>query len=221
MRHHISAGFFVLLTHLANCQHTFANDRYFMVVLASEARPRLPKLCHTFATFIKLSETDNSESHKMEIKTISWLPASLDIRPLRLRPELGTNLDLKASLEFAKRQNAMVVGWGPLPIKKELYDRAVKQIDWLNAGRMSFVVLDRRFRGQGASNCMHAVSDIDVDQGFLNTGLAYGVPASQKVFNHLRRWAVPSQEDFGPLLNLLDLPRNFERMDQAAIPATR
>ena len=39
-----------------------------------------------------------------------------------------------------------------------------------------------------ALNCIHAISDIDRDEGPLRTGLAYGAEAARKVALHFRRW---------------------------------
>ena len=149
---------------------------------------------------------------QIEAHTISWLPATLVIEPVRLNPEVGKNLDLAASLAFAKSLDAQVSSWGPFAIKKELYDRALKQIDLLNSGKIAYIALDRRFRGQGASNCIHAVCDVDADKGFLDTGTAYGNEASQEAVSHLERWMVPTKEDLAYLNERLAIPKEVEHM---------
>ena len=45
-----------------------------------------------------------------------------------------------------------------------------------------------------ASNCIHAVCDIDAQEGLLNTGVKYGERASCLVVDHFRRWMInPNQ----------------------------
>ena len=184
-----------------------AEDRFFMMVFASQGEPNLPRFAHTFATFIKVAGAGPLDKRKIEEHTISWLPASLLIEPLRRLPEPGKNLDLKASIAYAHSLNTTVAGWGPFPIKSEHYERACKQIDFLQSGKMSYIVMDRRFRGQGASNCIHAVTDVERDKGFLDTGTAHGIMAGQLVLSHFEPWVIPTREDLTWLTDRLGLPK--------------
>jgi hypothetical protein len=57
-----------------------------------------------------------------------------------------------------------------------------------------YKTVDLRFRHRGAVNCIHAVSDIDTDYGFLNVGLARGDAASYQVAQHLKRWIIKPEQ---------------------------
>jgi hypothetical protein len=129
----------------------------------------------------------------MESHTISWLPASLNIVLLRRDPEQGKNFDLPSTLKIAKSQGADVSAWGPFQIRKELYDRALAQIKRLETGKVGFKALDRAFRPDAATNCFHAISDI-VDGPLLNTGTAFGAPASEMVVQHLSPFFVEPRQ---------------------------
>ena len=168
--------------------------RYFMCVFAHETRPRGPRTSHTFATFVKL------EGAKVDAQTISWLPKTGDIRVLRRFAEPGVNLDLKDSLDFAASIEAQVFEWGPFEIKPELYDRALKQIDRLNSGRIQYKAVDSGLRGEMASNCFHAVADIDTSRGFRSFGLTYGVDATAQVVDHLTPWVIDPGKTY-PFVN--------------------
>ncbi len=190
---------------------------YFMVIFAQDSDSHDPVLSHTFATFIKTTGNGpDKDKYQVEKQTISWLPASLDIRLLRLFPERGTNLGLDETLRWARSRNSRISMWGPYPIQKELYQRALRQVKRLNEGAISFKALDRRFRPDVASNCFHAVSDIDSDNGLLNTGTAHGADASYMVLLHLKRWIIRPEEvhDWvGERLGLTDpgiIRRGFE-----------
>ena len=190
-----------------------ADDRYYMIVLASQGEPNLPKLAHTFAVFVKVSgEGMDPKKFKVETKTISWLPKSLDIEPLRLRPEPGRNLSLQESLKFAESTKSRVAMWGPFLVKKKVHDLALKRIEVLEGGKVEYVVLDRRFRSETATNCIHAVSDLDLEQPLLATGTAHGEEASRLVLQHLERWIVPSTEDHHWLADRLDLKKETIRV---------
>src|ERR1700677_163802 len=81
----------------------FAQERYFVTVLAYQSDLNRPKLAHTFAVFTRATgDVKDPQKAKLENRTISWLPADLKVKVLRLRPEEGANLDLPKTLALAK-----------------------------------------------------------------------------------------------------------------------
>jgi hypothetical protein len=171
------------------------DERYFLVMFGAQAEPNLPRFAHSFATFVKASGNGQfPKDYKIETKTISWLPAKLTVQPLLRTPVPGKNLDLAATLAWAKAE-ARVTAWGPFEVKKELYDQAVKQIERLESGKLAYIALDGRSRGAGAVNCIHALSDLDAKQAALNTGTAHGNAASLLVLGHFAKWLVNPEMD--------------------------
>jgi hypothetical protein len=196
-------------------------DKYFMIVFASQAEPAVPRNAHTFATFVRCAEgaTEiNGEISNAEILTVSWLPASMDIVPIRRTPEAGKNFDLAATLKWAKDMNARIVAWGPYEVKKELFDLTRQQIERLERGGMGYKALDLRFRGAGASNCIHAVSDIDTEKGLLTTGTAFGESASYMVLRHLQRWIIDPQKTYPEIAERLKLTDGDVRFQELKEP---
>jgi hypothetical protein len=156
---------------------------YYMAVFAYDTEPRAAQSAHTFATFVK------SNGRSIEAHTISWLPRTNAVRLLR-RPEPGVNLDLRETFKRANATQAQVHEWGPYQIKPELFTRALKQIDRLASGGVLYKALDNRGRPETVSNCIHAVSDVAMDNGLLETGTNFGVDASAMVVEHLTPWIV-------------------------------
>jgi hypothetical protein len=168
-----------------------AGERFYVIVFAYQGEPPLPRNTHTFATFVRATgEGARPENHRVEAHTISWAPASGAVRAARLLPERGANLDLAATLRQAHRLGSRVSRWGPFQVQRELYERALGQIARLESGAVAYKVLDSLGRPCSASNCIHAVSDMDADRGLLVTGLASGAQASLLVVQHFRRWMV-------------------------------
>jgi hypothetical protein len=168
---------------------------YYMTVFSAQADSRDPRRTHSFATFVKAIGTgDSAKDNPIEIHTISWMPQSLDIVILRRRPEPGINLDLESSLQWAASRNCRVSMWGPYQIDKDLYDRALKQEARLNSGLVLYKAVDRRFRPGAASNCIHAVADLDMDNGLLHSGQGRGDAASRQVAQHLNRWIISPEQ---------------------------
>jgi hypothetical protein len=169
-----------------------AGELYFVIVFATQGDfLPLPRYAHTFATFVKATgEGPWPDRYAVEAHTISWCPASGDVRVARLGPERGVNLDLSATLRWARSLGAGASRWGPFQVRKELYDRARAQIARLESGAVWYKTIDGGPAPHQVSNCIHAVSDIDADGGPLDTGLAFGDEASYLVARHLARWMI-------------------------------
>jgi ABC-type phosphate/phosphonate transport system substrate-binding protein len=189
---------------------------YYLSVFAFDSVPRRVQYSHTFATFIK------SSGGSVEAHTISWLPRSQHIEVARTQSEPGMNLDLDQTLRFARGVSARVYEWGPYRIRPELYERSLRQIERLNSGRIGYKVLDA-WRPDTASNCIHAVSDIDADDGYLTVDGDYGVAASARVVAHLSRWMIqpgrahPSiQETLGLSGKPITRVANYRKDDDSA-----
>ena len=195
---------FVLLTFGVCSPVLRAADSYYMMVFTYLGNPNVPRLAHTFATFVKVPDgKDGKPDHtRLEAHTISWMPASLNVVVLRLRPEEGTNLDLKQSLQLAVTRGAGIHAWGPYEIKKDLFDRAVVQVSRLKRGEVAYKAAVGPLRPDIATNCIHAISDI-VAGPFLNTGTAFDLVATEMVITHLSPWivdrATPNRSLLAPL----------------------
>jgi hypothetical protein len=184
---------------------------YYMIIFGQQDRVNRVESSHTFASFVKVTgEGTDKSKHVIETHTISWMPRSMQVK-LRFEPEDGVNLDLKESLQAAKMAKTEVSMWGPFRIKKELYENAVRQEERLRKGTVAYKVIDVRFRPEKATNCIHAVSDIDTENGLLATVTARGNEASVIVLRHLSRWIIEPEEKNEWLSKRLELGEDLIR----------
>lgn len=130
-----------------------AGERYYMIVFAYQSVPNRGKDSHTFATFVKATSPTDLEYH-----TISWMPATLVVRPFTLDPEPGRLLTLTESLELAYKNGHLVSMFGPYEIEPILFARSVRQSERLRNGEVLYKPLEPRFDNHQVSNCIHAVS---------------------------------------------------------------
>ena len=163
-----------------------------MVIFGYQDRWLRPGCAHTFAMFAKV---DMSEGQMIvrESVDISWLPKGL--RPSQqiwdwVVPVTGQNHKLHESFHLANAPGLAVKTFGPVEVSPELYEAAKRKAEWLESGRVKYVILDNLYRGRaasfepgGASNCIHAVSDLAITKP-LNTHVTYGHWASELVFTH-------------------------------------
>jgi hypothetical protein len=170
-----------------------ADDTYFVIVFGSQRPLNPPKYTHSFATFVRVScpKGGTPQQQRVQWWTVSWLPRSLDVEVLRLRPECGVNLDLHSTLRWALADRQRVSMWGPYQIRKELFDRAMRQIVLLRSGAVSYKALDAGFPADRVSNCIHALSDLIVEERrFRMTTTGWGESASYFVTLSYQPWLV-------------------------------
>jgi len=150
----------------------------FTLTVGSYQKGSSPIHAHTWLVMVRT--TDDSQQERL---CVSWMTASDRVRLLH-GPDSGENWSEARTLEWAEKIGAKVTTWGPYPATVGLWNRACVQTYALASGRVGYVALDGRYR-PGATNCIHAVSDITGWR--LNTGLAYGERASLMVLDHLLR----------------------------------
>ncbi len=161
---------------------------YYMAVFGFQDLVNIPMNSHTFAAFI---ETEGGEP--VSVHSISWMPKTLAVKFLG-PAETGVNLSLVESIELGVNNGRRVTQWGPYRIEKELFDRAVKQSKRLLSDEVKYKCLDNGHRPHRATNCIHAVCDIDTDSGLLRTRIKRGHRASRAVLRHFGKWILDSEQ---------------------------
>jgi hypothetical protein len=140
------------------------NERYYLLLFGSQTTPKLARYTHSWGTVVRATCVPGQSEPELEIHTISWMPATLDIYPLRFRVEPGTNLTLKCSLDNALRNNERISMWGPFEIWQGLYRRFVTQESFLESGQIGYQCIDsvgEAARNGSGSDCVHAMTDMD------------------------------------------------------------
>jgi len=212
----------------ASVSSVYAEDHYYMVVFGCQNASNKPKYSHTWATFARISQPNSASSAQVqgttapEVFTISWLPATMNVVPLRLAPEVGRNYTLEETISWARSVASPVVAFGPVEISKSIFVRARQQYNLLNQGGVSYRALDSGRRETNAINCMHAVSDVAPGPRLV-TGTSRGYPGTDLVVNHLRPYFVGALHDPESVAHLMGVDRfgiSFRRIEQP-IPVQR
>jgi hypothetical protein len=171
-------------------KHSLAGERFYVIVFGSESTPRIPRLTHSWAAFIRVAEQGNGRQTIIDCHTISWMPATLQIHPWRFSVEEGTNLGLHESLQWALATNQAIAQFGPCECRPELYYRSIVQKEFLQS-QMGYQAIDtvgeagRTGRG---CNCIHAITDMDpVYTRARYRLIRFGIAASRFVANELAR----------------------------------
>ena len=115
-----------------------AGDAYFVAVFGAQ-RPvvKAPRYSHSFAVFAHLAPDG-----RLEWFTISWLPCTGRVHPLRLRPEPGRNFTLQETLGLCQQNRMEVACWGPYQAHPDLWQRALWQKERLKGGQVLYKAYD-------------------------------------------------------------------------------
>ena len=85
----------------------------------------------------------------------------MKVRPYRLRAEPGRNLTLEETLHWTAQNHMQVSLWGPYAIDEYFYGRVFNEYARFERGEYRYRAIDPPRRGDIASDCIHAVTDID------------------------------------------------------------
>lgn len=136
-------------------------ERYYSMIFGSQSSPKLLRYTHTWATFLRVvGEGDDPRGYQVYQHTISWLPASLDVRTWALAPEKGVNLDLYATLGAVLKNGENVTMWGPFEMRPEVYERSLRVKAILDSGAAEYRAISTA-RNLLVSDCIHAVAAVD------------------------------------------------------------
>jgi len=140
------------------------NERYYVLIFGSQSEPKRAKYTHTWATAVKVVDQGAGAAPIVEAHTISWMPATLDIHPLRFRVEPGTNLDLCTTISEMLKNDERISLWGPFQMRTGLYRKFLIQKEFMDSGRIGYQCIDtvgEAARKGNGSDCIHAITDCD------------------------------------------------------------
>lgn len=170
-----------------------ARDRYFLYVFGSQSVPtRKPRETHTWATAVRLTSDDALPGMvRIDEATISWMPATLNIRPFALLPEWGRNLDFDESLAFAFGSGQRVSAWGPYEIPATTYARFLRRHAELEEAEVTGAIKYKMLQvalGPGGHDCVRAASAIDELYTAVNfSDMRFGDAGSYGIVRNLLR----------------------------------
>jgi len=192
---------------------TVPGERYFVLVFGSQETPKRPKFTHTWATVVKVTQCSDTYAPAVTEETISWLPASLDIRPLSFQVEPGTNVGLHSTIEEMLRHKERVSVWGPYEIRPGLAYRFHVQKTFMESGSVGYQCIDNvgeAARTGAGCNCIHSITDMDPQFDRNQYPLTYfGDSASLNIVRqlHTRPIIISPETDHSWLLSLLWLEK--------------
>jgi hypothetical protein len=210
LRHLRSPALFALILVGFSAATVRAEDHYFLLIFGSQSSPKVLRRTHTWATFVKaVGEGPDFSNYALEVNTISWLPASLNVKVWNPRPEKGVNLDLVQTLNFVYSEGESVTMWGPFVIGQQVYERSLAVRQVAESGDAQYRAISNR-QDMLISDCIHAVAAVDPILGRNHYPLIrIGKPASRYIARQIMTRSLFDQYQYENswLVSRLDLCR--------------
>ena len=142
-----------------------AAESHYVLIFGAQPSPKIIKDSHTWATFVRvIGEGSDPAGYQIFAHTISFVPATLQVRTFALQAEPGANLDLEGTLAYARDKGASVTVWGPFLIRPAVYQRSLEVWSLVGSGAVEYRAIDT-LRNQFIADCIHAVTAVDPDFG--------------------------------------------------------
>ena len=165
------------------------NERYYLILFGSQDWTRRPAYTHTWATLVRATETPGCSETALEVHTISWLPAKLDIDGLSRKVEPGHNFTLEETIRNSLRTNQSIAMWGPYEVWHGFAVQFLTQKAFLESGAVGYQCIDtfgEAGREGNGCDCIHAISDMDPEFPRWRYPLAfYGKPGTSDLLRRL------------------------------------
>jgi hypothetical protein len=139
------------------------NERFYVMVFGSQTVVRVPRFTHTWVTVVKVTTIPGC-ADTIDARTISWMPASLVIRPYSRSVEPGVNLGLHETIAEAKKHHEYISLWGPYETWPGFWKRFITQKEFLETGALAYQCSDgfgEAAQRANGCNCFHAITDMD------------------------------------------------------------
>jgi hypothetical protein len=169
------------------------NEKYYVLVFGSQQVPLLrPAKTHTWMVVVKATWADGCAEPQLDVQQISWMPATLEIYPLRFQVEPPVNLGLHETLRWAQETGQDVAMWGPYEVQPRGYRRFLIQKEFLEtSGLVGYQCIDtvgEAAREGNGCDCIHAITDMDPQFDRARYPLVfYGHPASRRLVHEAAR----------------------------------
>jgi hypothetical protein len=192
-----AATFVAFLMAMFSTASARADEHYFVLIFGSQSHPKVLRRTHTWATFVKaVGEGPDLSTYALEVNTISWLPASLNVKVWWPLPEKGVNYDLDQTLRFVYQRGESVTLWGPFVIGKQVYERSLRVRQVAMSGRAQYRAISNSY-DMLVSDCIHAVAAVDPVLGRNHYPLIrIGKPASRYIARQIMTRSLFDQYQF-------------------------
>ena len=159
-----------------------ADEFHYVMIFGSQSKPKRLKYTHTWATLIKATgEGPDAANYALDVYTISWLPATLDVKVWSPRPEPGVNLDLDQTIRAMLANDESITMWGPFRVRPVLWERAQVIRGIIERNEASYRAISNS-SNMLVSDCIHAIAAVDPDFGRNHYPLIrIGKPASRYI----------------------------------------
>ncbi len=185
------------------CAQPAAAAEDYLIVFSGDSTPYKADKTHTFAALVRIETAPGQPRYVASLESISWLPATMKVRALAMRPEMGRNVPLDETLRVFMDAGHRVCMWGPYRVGPALAE----------AFRARIVTLESSFQYKAAClfspldvcDCARAVEEmVDPHRRYIGV-FGYGAAASSFIVRKFSPWLIEPEQPHPWVASLIGL----------------
>ncbi len=140
------------------------DEKFYILVFGSQSKPKVARRTHTWVVLVRAQQHGGVPGPEIEYHTISWLPITTEVHPLKFQVEKGVNWSLAETLQIVLKNQEQISEWGPYECRPRLYYRTLVQKAFLDSGVIGYQAIDdigESARNGNGCDCIHAFTDQD------------------------------------------------------------
>jgi hypothetical protein len=175
----------------------------YLLVFTADTTPYKVLKAHTFAAVVRVERAPGCPPRVVDLHSLSWLPLTMKIRGLTLRPETGRNVPLDETLRFYLACGGHVCLWGPYLIRPELAETF--------RGRVAAVESSFHYKGAcvlsplQVCDCVRSVEEMIGSRRRYIGVFGYGAAAGSVVVRKFSPWLIDPERDHPWVATLIGL----------------
>jgi hypothetical protein len=178
----------------------------YLIILTADSIPYNPTKAHLFVALVRVEEGPRRAPRVVEQASMSWLPATMKVRPLALRPETGRNVPLDETLRFYLATGSRICRWGPYRVQPELAQ--------MFKARVATVESCFAYKGvcflepRDVCDCARAVEELLPRGGSLRRYIGvfgYGAAAGSHLVRAITPWLIEPEQSHPWVATLIGL----------------
>jgi hypothetical protein len=175
----------------------------YLLVFSAERVPYRPGKAHTFAAVVHVEEGPGGCPRVADLCSLSWLPATLEVRVWAALPEAGRNVPLGETLARSLADGRRVCLWGPYRVRPELAEAFRSRVAAVEAGFAYHGACF--FFPRKVCDCARAVEETVAPSRRYIGAFGYGAAAASVIVQEFSPWVIEpgcSHPEVGTLLGL-------------------
>jgi hypothetical protein len=175
----------------------------YLLFFAADGIPYRPDRGHSFAALVRVEQAPGCAPRVVEVASLSWLPATMKVRALAPRSEVGRNVPLEETLHVSLASGGRVCLWGPYRVCPELAETFKARIATVETTYRYKAAC--RLAPRNVCDCARSLEETVVPRRRYIGAFGYGAAAVSVIVREFSPWLIEPEQAHPWVATLLGL----------------